>query len=112
MATKIISVHATCKTLKEAKKIAKEAVKEGLAACANVHKVDSFYSWEGKMENHGEWEISFKTTDGAFLDLERKIRQLSGYEMPAIIALPIEHAGKEYEKWVRESVKLRFAGYG
>lgn len=112
MASKIISVHVTCKNQKEAKKIANAVVEEALAACANVSKVDSTYSWKGKTQTHAEWEIAFKTTEGAFLDLERRIRQLCSYSLPAIIALPITQTSKEYEKWVRESVKLRYAGFG
>jgi len=88
------------------------AVKEGLAACANVGKIESIYWWRGKIQKHAEWELSLKTTEGAFLDLERRIRQLSSYSMPAIVALPIMQSSKDYEKWVRGSVKLRFAGYG
>ena len=33
------------------KKIANELVKKKLAACVNITKIDSVYSWKGKIQN-------------------------------------------------------------
>ena len=43
-------------------KIANELVKKKLAACVNITKIDSVYSWKGKIQNDSEYLAIFKTT--------------------------------------------------
>ena len=44
------------------KKIANALVKKKLAACVNITKIDSVYSWKGKIQNDSEYLAIFKTT--------------------------------------------------
>ena len=53
-------VLVTCSTLEEARKIARDVVEKRLAACVNIvtHAVESFYTWEGKLENGSEYLLT------------------------------------------------------
>ena len=58
-------VLVTCATLEEARKIARHVVEKRLTACVNIvtHAVESFYAWEGKLENSSEYLLIMKTTE-------------------------------------------------
>ena len=42
------------------KKIANQLVKQKLAACVNITKIDSVYSWKGKIQNDSEYLAIFQ----------------------------------------------------
>ena len=54
----IVSTYPDQKTIK---KTAKELVKKRLAACVNISKISSIYSWKGKVEDTSEYIAIFKT---------------------------------------------------
>jgi periplasmic divalent cation tolerance protein len=104
--TKFRVVLVTCATLEEARKIAREVVQQGLAACVNIvtHAVESFYTWEGKLENGSEYLLLIKTSVAQLEALEKKIVQLHSYDTPEFIALPIVAGSEEYLNWLNDSV--------
>ena len=55
----IISTFPDNKTIT---KIANQLVKKKLAACVNITKISSVYSWKGKIENQSEYLALFKTS--------------------------------------------------
>ena len=104
--TKFRVVLVTSATLEEARKIARDVVEKGLAACVNVvtHAVESFYSWEGKMEDSSEYLLIMKTTEDRLDELQKQTLALHSYETPEFIVLPILAGSEEYLKWLVESV--------
>ena len=56
------------------KKIANELVKKKLAACVNITKIDSVYSWKGKIQNDSEYLAIFKTTKKNEKTLKNEIK--------------------------------------
>ncbi len=96
----MLLVHTTCKTKREAEKIAAALVKEKLAACASVFPCKSFFIWNGKMQRQGEFIIELKTADKNYAKLARRIRQLHSYSLPQIIAVRVSRANADYKKWV------------
>jgi periplasmic divalent cation tolerance protein len=103
---RVLEVQITCGNLREAKKIAETLLKEKLIACANIIQTSSIYEWKGKNESHSEEMVFMKTTEVAYPKVEKRIKELHSYEVPAIIAVPVEHTSEEYKKWVFENVKL------
>ena len=104
MTDKII-VFVTCESKAQAEAIAQSVVTEKLAACVNVLPgVRSCYVWEGKLTWSDEVLLVAKTTSDAFEKLEKRVLELHSYEIPEIIAIPIEAGLKTYLKWVTESV--------
>ena len=85
--------------------LARSIVGLKLAACANVlAPATSFYRWEGRDEQATEYPVLIKTTRARYPELERAIRERHPYDLPEIIAWPVESGLPEYLEWVeRES---------
>ena len=66
------------------KKIANQLVKKKLAACVNITKIDSVYSWKGKIQNDSEYLAIFKTTKKNEKTLKNEIKKLHPYDVPEI----------------------------
>jgi periplasmic divalent cation tolerance protein len=82
--------------------LARELVEMRLAACANVlSPATSFYRWEGREEQATEHPVLIKTTRERYAELERAIRERHPYDLPEIIAWPIENGLAAYLDWVR-----------
>jgi periplasmic divalent cation tolerance protein len=103
MAAEVLLVLSTFPDAATARQIGRQLVEEHFAACANIlSPVESIYWWEGKVENANETLVVFKTTVDRYPALETTLRRLHPYEVPEIIALPIEHGLPEYLGWVSE----------
>lgn len=87
-----------------ARTIARAAVDERLAACAQVSPVSSIYRWEDKIEEAGEWICQLKTTPERVETLTARIRALHSYSVPEIIAVPVLTGYPPYLQWVADSV--------
>jgi len=99
-------VLTTTKTHAEAERITKKIVGEKLAACVNVvPSISSTYRWKGKIERSREALLLIKTSDEKLDRLIKRIAKLHSYEVPEIIALPIERGLPEYLKWLKESLR-------
>ena len=84
---------------------AARAVKERLAACAQVSgPLTSTYRWQGQVERASEWYCHLKTTLDRLPALESRLRELHPYEVPEIIAVPIVQGNADYLEWIRDSV--------
>jgi len=84
-------------------KIANELVKNKIAACVNIVKISSIYSWKGKIENTSEYLALFKTTQKNKKYLKEKIKSTHPYDVPEIIEIDIMSINKSYLKWLVES---------
>jgi len=99
-------VLTTVKTRAKAERVAKKIVGEKLAACVNVvPSISSTYRWKGKIEHSRETLLLIKTSGEKLDKLVKRIEELHSYEVPEIIALPIERGLPEYLKWLRESLR-------
>ncbi len=88
----------------EVEKLARPLVEEKLVACVNVADVNSFFRWEGRLEEEKESLLIMKTkTDNVPAIIER-IKELHSYDVPEIIALPIIQGNEAYLDWVDKSV--------
>ena len=89
-----------------AQRIATALVEQRLAACVNlVPGVQSIYRWQGKMESADEVLAVMKTTVEMYPQLEARLKELHPYEVPEILALPVERALEAYAVWVGEMTK-------
>jgi periplasmic divalent cation tolerance protein len=98
-------VLVTASSQEEAKKIAITLIENKLAACVNVTEVNSFYSWEDKINADREWQLIIKTDLSKFESLAAKIQELHSYQVPEIIALPIIGGSKNYLNWIQEQIQ-------
>ncbi len=101
-----IVIFITASSKAEARKIAKELVGERLAACVNIiPKMESIYTWKGKLENAFETLLIAKTKAKLFSKVVKAVKSAHSYECPEIIAIPIKKGSKDYLKWIEESTK-------
>ena len=96
----IISTYPDKKTVT---KTANELVKKRLAACVNISKISSIYSWKGKIENTSEFLVLFKTTQKNKNALKKAIKKMHPYDIPEIAEIDIISINQPYLKWLIES---------
>jgi periplasmic divalent cation tolerance protein len=84
-------------------KTANELVQKRLAACANITKISSIYSWKGKIENTSEFLVLFKTTQKNKNALKKAIKKTHPYDIPEIAEIDIISINQPYLKWLIES---------
>jgi len=99
-------VLVTCRSAKEAERIARSLVAARLAACGNILRspVRSIYRWKEKIESAREVLLVIKTSRRRFPALQAAIKRLHSYEVPEIIALPIAAGSRAYLSWLAESL--------
>jgi periplasmic divalent cation tolerance protein len=97
-----IQVTTTASTKEEAAKIAKALLEGRLAACVQIlGPIESRYWWNGKIEQSTEWLCLIKTNRGKYSAVEAAIRANHSYEVPEIVACPIELGSEPYLDWLR-----------
>lgn len=96
-----IVVYCTVPTKQDAKSIAKILLTQRLAACINiVDKVQSIFSWHDEICEEKELLMMIKTKSTLFDRVKQAIKLTHPYNIPEIIALPIEQADSEYLEWI------------
>jgi len=83
--------------------IASQIVKKKLAACVNITKISSVYTWKGKIENQDEYLALFKTTKKNQLTLKKELEKLHPYDVPEIAEINVESINQPYMKWLVDS---------
>lgn len=97
----------TVGTLADARSLARSLVESSLAACAHITPIESFYRWQGAVQNDTEFKITFKTRAEHYARVEAAIRAQHPYELPDIHALPLEQVYAPYARWLEESTEQR-----
>jgi periplasmic divalent cation tolerance protein len=89
-----------------AERLAEALVGNRLAACVNIlAPCRSVYRWKGAVQHDEEHPLLIKTTAARYPALERAIREGHPYELPEIIAVPIDRGLPAYLDWVAEETK-------
>lgn len=93
-------IYSTTNKLEEAKRIANDLVKEKLAACVNIFKIDSIYRWKGKIIKDKEYAMIIKTKESVLNKAMKRIKELHSYEVPCIICFNIEKGYDKFLEWI------------
>ncbi|MFP4496981.1 MAG: divalent-cation tolerance protein CutA [Vulcanimicrobiota bacterium] len=102
-----ITIFVTVPDEKTGETIARNILKERLAACANmVKQIRSFYWWEDEIQDDQEYLLIIKTKLGLFNNLKETIVQLHPYDVPEIVAMPIIKGHEPYLKWLSNETKF------
>ncbi|ARC89243.1 divalent-cation tolerance protein CutA [Rhodovulum sp. MB263] len=81
----MIHVTTTCPDTDTARAIARAALGQRLAACANILPgVISLFHWQGRIEEEAEVQLSFKTRAAQGPALVALIEELHPYDLPVI----------------------------
>jgi periplasmic divalent cation tolerance protein len=91
----------SCPSMAEAESLAAKIIEAKLAACINiVPGVLSLYEWRGKLEKEQELLLLIKTRSEGIPELEKLIQASHSYELPELIAVPIEQGLAPYLDWI------------
>jgi periplasmic divalent cation tolerance protein len=84
-----------------AERLADLVIEKQLAACVNIlAPCRSVYRWKGAVQHDEEHPMLIKTTAQRYPELEQALRGAHPYELPEIIAVPIERGLPAYLGWV------------
>lgn len=104
--SEILLVITTMPDEQSAEKLAQYLVEARAAACVNrLAPCVSTYLWQGGIETASEVPLLIKTTRDAYYRLEKLIRDEHPYELPEIVAVPVEAGLPAYLDWVNNETK-------
>ena len=84
-----------------AERLADTLIGQRLAACINIlAPCRSVYRWKDAVQHDEEHPMLIKTTAERYSALEAAIRAGHPYELPEIIAVPVERGLPAYLDWV------------
>ena len=106
MSADALVVLVTAPSAETAAELGRALVGERLAACANVVPgLRSIYWWEGKVQDEPEALLVLKTTRGRFEALRERTLALHPYQVPEVIALPVEAGSAAYLEWIARETR-------
>ncbi len=94
-------IYSSCPDEETAGQLAAALIDRRLAACVSVLPgMTSYYVWAGQREASQEVLLMIKTMVARYADIESLLRELHPYELPEVIAVPIERGLPDYLSWV------------
>jgi len=103
----ILLVITNLPDAQSAAKLAQQIIEARAAACVNqLAPCTSTYRWQDKIETANEVPLLIKTTRAAYPRLEKLIRDGHPYELPEIIAVPVDAGLPAYLSWVSNETKI------
>jgi periplasmic divalent cation tolerance protein len=97
----MLLVMTTMPDVQAARALAAALVEGRLAACVSIQSgCESFYRWNGAVEQAHEVPVLIKTTAGRYAALEAELCRLHPYALPEIVAIPVTHVLPRYLQWV------------
>ena len=103
--TEYIQAITTVPSKAVAESIADCLLRERLAACVQtIGPIEGRYWWQGKLETAEEWQCVAKSRLSLFPRLQEAIRRTHPYEVPEILATPLETANADYLAWLDQQL--------
>lgn len=100
-----IAVITTVGTEQEANELAEELLGRRLAACVNILSgVRSIYRWQGRICKDSEYMLVIKSMEEEVAAISATIGELHSYELPEVLAIPIQHGEDNFMSWIAECV--------
>ncbi len=95
-----VVIMTTAGSREEAHRLARGLVEKRLAACVQMMPVESVYEWKGAVQEDSEFLLLIKTRRACYANVEAHLRSAHSYEVPEILALPVERGLSDYLGWV------------
>jgi len=105
---KIYFIYVTFGSLREAKRLGGQLVKNKLAACTNIiPTIYSTYVWKNKTMTDKECSMIVKTSKSRIKAAIKFIVKKHSYECPAVSSFPIELAHTDFQRWINEQTMTK-----
>jgi len=105
MAETALVVLTTLATEQDARALVTALVAERLVACGTLLSgARSIYRWDGKVAEEAEVVVLLKTDESKWDALCAAVRLRHPYELPELLALPVERGLDRYLSWLRREV--------
>ena len=100
-----IVILCTCPDEETASRLAGGLVEKQLAACVNILPgIRSIYRWQGMVSDDPEVLMVIKSLASWFEEVEAWLQEHHPYEVPEVLALPVEKGSAKYLEWIEASV--------
>jgi periplasmic divalent cation tolerance protein len=101
-----VVVASTTDSEQEARSLAAGAIEARLGACAQVvGPITSVFRWDGAVQTEQEWRVEIKTAADRVPALTEHLRTAHSYDVPEIIATPIEGGSAAYLAWLVDETR-------
>ena len=90
----------TCGSTKTARELARGIVEAQLAACVQLLEMQSFFRWEGAIQDDDEVLLLMKTRRDRLEALEAFIDAHHEYDVPELVVLAAQGGSSEYLAWI------------
>jgi periplasmic divalent cation tolerance protein len=94
-------IYTTFASREQARELIREALDQGLIACANLYAMESHYSWQGERCEDTEYAALLKTSPEKEAALRTWLESRHPYEVPCILSWGAA-ANPAYGDWIRE----------
>lgn len=98
-------VFTTYPNEREAEKIVRDSIQAKAAACANMIRIRSIYTWKGNVEDTEEVLVMFKTSEKAVNALRTLLLENHPYEVPEILEINPNYINLKYIEWLAKSLR-------
>ncbi|WP_292531129.1 divalent-cation tolerance protein CutA [Methylocystis sp.] len=89
----------------QARALARGALAAKLAACVQIHPIQSCYVWKGEMREEPEFLLHMKARAQDYPALAALVRRLHSYETPEILRVDVAEADQDYLAWAIEATR-------
>ncbi len=104
MTDEFLVAWCACPSAEVADGLSRALVEQRLVACATaLPGARSTYRWQGEIEQADEVVLMLKTRAADWPALEAAVRELHPYDVPELIATPIDKGSPAYLQWLAAS---------
>ncbi len=100
----VLLVICTFPSQEIADRLGLELLRRRLTACVNLlPAATSHYWWDGKITSDTEVIALLKCTGAVFPDLRDFLQKEHPYDVPEVLAIPVQTGAEPYLRWVRDN---------
>jgi periplasmic divalent cation tolerance protein len=101
MAAKLILGYISLPNTEVAKKIAEILINKKYVACVKIlNGLNSFYMWEGKLQNDNEVYLLIKTKENKVESIRTVLNSEHPYDVYEFLYHEVQSANEKYTEWV------------
>ena len=105
METGALVVLTTLSTVEDARKLVQALVHERVIACGTILPAGtSIYRWKNEIKEEAEVVVVLKTEASRWDALVAAVRERHPYEVPELLAFPVERGLQAYLDWLEQEV--------